>query len=237
MRNHILIRQRKPQHPIVTEALEQMHNHDDAATVSRLQEQYANREILIEDLRAGRYQEHHDGWHDDDTEKVCILGAAYETARQRIYPNAGLLPLKQALKDAEYDLHPLAVIARTYNFTMWEKLCLTTKSDHTDTTMPQFADYIEQLPPPSLPNFAKQVIIRLATVLDWQYDNPMADGPEQTLASRQHAAKAEPTVAEAKTDDRHTAHHGKQYWRGWGDRYQRPGNRSKEQQAQAARRH
>lgn len=213
-----------------------MQTHDQAETVSRLQEQYANRQILIEDLRAGRYQKLQGGWADEGSEKVCIMGAAYETARQRIYPEAGLLPMKQAVKHAEHDLNPAVVITRTYNFGLWNELCLIMKSELTDTTMPGFADHIERLPPPSMPNFAKRIIIRLAAKLGLEFENAMDDGPERSLAVQQHTTKPEPPVAEAKTDDRHTAHHGKQYWRGWGDRYQRPGNRSKEQPAQTARR-
>ena len=213
-----------------------MQTHDRDATMNRLQEQYANRQILIEDLRTGRYQKLQGGWADESGEKVCIMGTACETARQRIYPEAGLLPMKQAVKHSEHDLNPAVVITRTYNFGLWNELCLIMKSELTDTTMPGFADHIERLPPPSLPNFAKRIIIRLSAKLGLEFENAMDDGPERSLAGQQHTIKPKPTVAEAKTDDRPIARHGAWYWRRRGNRYRHHSGRPTERPAQTARR-
>ena len=93
-------------------------------------QQQANRQQLAEDLRSGRYRQEKIFIHSNDGSRVCVLGAAYETAR-RVHANGLTIPpLAQAVANESIfqGSKVRGVIADAYGFSTWQRLKLVHKN-------------------------------------------------------------------------------------------------------------
>ena len=122
-----------------------------------IRRQLDSRQALIQDLECGRYRQHRDDWHDDAGHRVCVLGAAYETARRQAADIGIQMP---ALPDALAQLRqereagrllgsytPHRIISRAYGFdrNTQERLALANDQGAEFT---ELAAMIRGLPPP-----------------------------------------------------------------------------------------
>ena len=135
---------------------------DIANSVRRRQEQKIRRQLdsrdeLIQDLESGRYRQHRDDWHDDTGQRVCVLGAAYETARRQAEDIGIQMPtLPDALARLRQEREagrmlgsypPQHIISRAYGFdrTTQEQLAL---ANDKGANFSALATMIRELPPP-----------------------------------------------------------------------------------------
>ena len=139
---------------------------NDRKTATPPARQQANRIRLAEDLRSDLYRQWRgraDRWHDSDApdgRNVCVMGAAYETARHLQSADRDLLPVvnhscrifRDPVKDA---------VRGAYGFSPLQILGLMLKNDFGGATFEQLADVILKMRPADQPGPATRLRNRL----------------------------------------------------------------------------